>query len=271
MPLTKHSWAVNDIIEPAMPKGDGTDMSYADVDTVQRNMIGRRFLTWDGRIFRYSKSLGTIYSGFGAANIFPASNLGAVIPAAAAVGDRIISVTVGASAGYGADGAVAENELIGGYVTCGHGESIANTRRIEANTAVATGGGTMLVLLDAPIANAMTVSSSYVEVWPNPYKYLSNGSVLSGYLAFMCVPAVTVATGKYFWGQTRGPCWCVPGGGDGSPGDTASDRTVYFVGDGSVNAGYALTIETGYQKAGYIIDRTASGTSAGPLVMLELE
>ncbi len=87
----------------------------------------------------------------------------------------------------------------------------------------------------------------------------------------MCVPNYPATTGYNFWGQTEGPCWVVPGGADATPGDTANDRTAYFVGDGSVNFGTSLVVESGYQKAGYCIDPTVSGTSAMPLVFLQLE
>ncbi len=67
-----------------------------------------------------------------------------------------------------------------------------------------------------------------------------------------------------------GPCWCTPGGADSTPGDSANDRSVVFVGDGSVNGVTAITLENGYQVAGFIIDPTEVGTGCMPLVMLQI-
>jgi hypothetical protein len=224
--------------------------------------------TWDGKLFRYCHSLGTLLSGFGAANIAPA-NIAGDLPVAVSVGQREIIVTIASGDGYAGNGLIAKDELEGALLVCGHDETAAvQNRTILANTAVAIGGGTCRVLLDYPIANAMT-TVSYCEIVLNPYRYLSKG--VYEYHAFMCVPAVNASSGYNFWGQTRGPAWVCPGGGDQTPGDTANDRTAYFVGDGSVNFGYALTVESGYQRAGYCIDATASGTSALPLIFLQLE
>ena len=236
-------------------------------ETVQRYQWGQRLITVDGRVFKYSHSLGTLLSGFGAANIAP-YNIGAVLPAAAAVGDLEVLVTIATTDGYAADGVLAKDELIGAYFIAGNGESLVQNRLILGNTAVATGGGTTTVKLDGPIANAMTISSSYCEIILNPYRYLSKG--VYEYNAFMCVPAVNSASGYNFWGQTMGPAWVVPGGVDATPGNTVNDRSMYFVGDGSVNAGTSLTLETGYQYAGFIIEQTSSALSAAPLLMLQI-
>ena len=236
-------------------------------ETTQRHAYGRAAWTWDGRLFRYSRSLGSVKSGFGAANI-AAQNIGAVIPVAADVGDWEVTVTIAGTDGHAGNGVIAKDELCGGYLVCGHGETLVNNRTIMANTAVAATGGTCRVRLDGPIAHAMTAASSYLEIVLNPHRYLSKGSY--DYQAFMGVPAVNAESGYNFWNQRRGPCWVTPGGADTTPGNTADDRTAYFVGDGSVNFGYALTIEDGYQEAGYCIDNTA-GVSALPLIFLTLE
>jgi len=236
--------------------------------TTQRHAYGRRFITWDGKYYKYCHSLGTLLAGFGAANI-GASNISAAIPAATAVGDREILITIASGDGHAGDGIIAENELLGAQIVFGHGaESLANNRTIMANTAVPSGGGTCRVLLDMPCANVMTAASSWVEVCLNAYRYTSKGAL--EYNAFVCVPIKGCTTGYNYWGQTAGPCWICPGGGDATPGNTVNDRTAYFVGDGSVNFGTSLTIETGYQIAGFCIDQTSAALSAQPNVMLTL-
>jgi hypothetical protein len=87
----------------------------------------------------------------------------------------------------------------------------------------------------------------------------------------MGVPLVNCPSGYYGWFQTKGRAWLCPGGVDATPGNTVNDRTAFFVGDGSVNFGTSLTLETGYQMAGYCVDTTAGPVSALPCIQLMLE
>lgn len=244
---------------------------FAVLQTTQAHPYGRRYLTWSGKVFKYCRSLGTLYAGYGAANIANATIarlINSVTPAAYVAGQQQIVITIAATEGYAGNGVIAENELVGSEIVIGHGgAALTEERTIMGNSAVAALGGTCQILLDEPLDLAHDAGVA-CECPLNPYRYLSKGSL--EYNAFMCVPRVAVTTGYNFWGQTGGPCWCVPGGGDASPGDTANDRTAYFVADGSVNFGYALTIESGYQRAGYCIDTSVSGTGAMPLIMLDL-
>lgn len=240
--------------------------------TTKLAIPGTRSMTWDGRVFKYGYSKSAVKSGFGVYNDVGAGCItGANAPATWAIGDTRVAITIGATDGYGADGAIAENELVGAYVVAGHDElAVVQNRMIIANTAVAAGGGTCYITLDGAVTNTIT-TSGYVETVLNPYGYLKGGqAAATDYKAWMGIPSVNAATATYFWLQTWGPCWVTPGGSDTTPGDTADDRTAYFVGDGSVNFGYALTVESGYQKAGFCIDSTASGTSAMPLIMLQI-
>lgn len=247
------------------------DLSLGSVTTTQKYLYGTRYITWDGRVFKYSHSVGTLYAGYGAANILFGTTsqlINSVTPAAYAANDTKILVTVASTEGYAGDGVVAENELAGGYIVFGHGSATTTeSHMIMHNTAVASGGGATWVTLDYPVIVAHAAGVA-CECPGNPYRYLSKGNY--EYNAFMCVPITAASSGYDFWGQTWGPCWCVPGGSDSSPGDTANDRTAYFVGDGSVNFGYSLTVESGYQKAGFCMDCTESGTSAMPLVCLQI-
>ena len=240
-------------------------LGYASEETVQRADYGARVITNDGRVFKYCKAKAAVKSGFGAANDAPQNISDATVTAA--VGDLEVGVTIAAGDGAAADGAIAENELRGGYFVAGHGATAAvQNRMIEKNTLVAAGGAECTLTLDFPIADAL--AAAFCELVLNPYRYLSNGAL--EYNAFMCVPAVNADAAENFWGQTWGPCWVVPGGGDNTPGDSVDDRMVYFVGDGSVNGGTAIDEERGHQVAGFIIDETGIGTGALPLVMLQI-
>jgi len=252
---------------------NGTGLGPYALETTQRHVYGRKAMTWDGRVFKYCRSVGTLYAGYGAANTANGSSntiarlINSVTPAAISIGDIKTTITIAASEGYAGDGAVAADELQGAYVVLGHGSATTTENRMIVGNTVVSGGGTTTVEVDYPFAVAHDAGVA-CELPLNPYRYLSKGNL--EYNAFMCVPVVPCTTGYNFWGQTWGPAWVVPGGSDTSPGDTANDRTMYFVGDGSVNGGYALTVESGYQKAGFIIDPTVSGSSAMPLLMLQI-
>ena len=246
-------------------------LSYYTTDTTKRFEYGQGGMTWDGKVFRYSLATATLSVGYGAfngANATVSRLINSVTPVAYVAGQRQIKVTIAATEGQSGNGVVATNELIGALIVIGHGaQATAETRTVMGNTAVASGGGTTTVTLDYPLALAHTAGVA-CELPLNPYRYLINASE---YASVMCVPNIYVTTGYNFWGQTRGRCWCVPGGGDPTPGNTVNDRMAYFVGDGSVNFGTAITIETGYQFAGFCVDTTESGTSAMPVIQLMLE
>jgi len=234
------------------------------IETAQRFVFGQRLLTVDGRVFKYGHAIGDLLAGFGAANIAP-QNL--MDNPTVVVGDRTIAFTVESTMGYAAGGLIAKDELIGGYLVIGHGTSKVQNFMITGNTACqATSDADTIVELDHPITIAGTLFS---EIVLNPYRYLSKGSL--EYNAFMCVPAMNCAATYNFWGQTWGPCWVTPGGGDTTPGSTVDDRTAFFVGDGTVNFGNVIvSAARGHQQAGFAIETTSGSLTALPLLMLQI-
>jgi hypothetical protein len=233
--------------------------------------VGDRFVTPDGRVFRYAK-VGTagVLSSFGA-TVRASSNISVLAPAqtagCGAIGDRKVTITIAASDGRAADGVVAKDELSGGYIVLGNQGSSAQCRCILGNTVVASGGGTTVVTLDGPLTAAVTVGVTYTEILLNPYAFVEIfGGANAEYQSAIGVPAVTGTVGQYVWLQTWGPLWVVPGGGT-TPGDSVNDREVYFVGDGSINGAAHVTNENGYQVAGFIMD---SGSTTPPFIMLQI-
>lgn len=232
--------------------------------------VGDRVVTPDGRVFHYALAGGTCNPEVGAyqpiTTITNAVLPTQVSPASAAVGSDVVTVTVGATDGAASDGVVAADELRGGYVVLGNGSAQhPQMRYILGNTAVASGGGTSNLTLDAPLNLALTVSTSNVEVLMNPYDNLKGDNSGGSYVTFMGVPARVATSGQYFWLQTWGPCWITS---DGNTCDGASDRMIYFVANGSVVSGADATIENGYQFAGVAMDASSSGNSNAPFVML---
>lgn len=267
---------LNWIASPKDAEGNLNLGIYAE-ETVQRYIYGTRHITWDGRVFKYGWAETALRASFGAANYTNnATQNGAALPYAIVAGDRKIFITIANTNGF-EGGAIAENELAGGYIGIQCTDCPATTRCIVANDYVSTAGGVIQLTLDAPIPQAYPTSGSWADMVLNPYHYLGNieGSSNLGFQAWMGVPVNDVTTDHNCWIQTWGPCYVVAGGGDSTPGDTAGDRTVFFVGDGSINGGNAVTIESGFQQAGFIIDATATvaGASAGgavPMVMLQI-
>jgi len=247
--------------------GDNVLGIYTE-ETTQRYVCGTRLTTWDGRVFKYSRCITACLAGYGAQNDSGIINMNVALNQNTVVGDRTVSWLLDAGAGYGLDGTVAEDELAGAYIIMGHGATDVRMNRLIMSNEAGINGDAIELVLDGPCSDAATTPFS--EILLNPYRYLTR-NVNGVYLSVMCVPAVNVDALEYFWGQTWGPCWLVPGGADATPGNTAEDRQVYFVGDGSTNGGKALSgAVEGEQKAGFIIDSTVGASNAAPFVMLQL-
>lgn len=247
--------------------------------------VGDRVTTPDGRVFRYSKANGIQYPQGGSYNPLKTIDV-AVAPAQATgaglVGSRTLTITKAATAGVAGDGVIAENELAGGYVVIGNGSGQApQMRGIVANPASAAGAASLTITLDAAITplyisgtayQLVTVGTTTIETYYNPYANLKNGLVTStDYASFLGVPAVYCTTGQYFWLQTWGACWITS---NSVTCDQANDRDIYFVGNGSVVSGYDVTFTADhplkFQKAGYALDASSSGSSNAPMVMLQI-
>jgi hypothetical protein len=228
---------------------------------------GKRLMTFDGRVFKYSGSKTALLSSYGAFNYTTvATQNGAVLPYATVAGDKKIKITIANTNGYGG-GAIEKDELVGGYIEIQEGAGSAVTRMIVANDYVSTAGGVITVTLDGPLVAAYT-TSAWADMVLNPYRYLGRGNLPCN--AVMGVPTINRTSTYNGWIQTWGPCYVVGGGDSTVMGKADSNRTVYFVGDGTVNSGLTLVVESGYQAAGFIIDSTSSSVAAVPLVMLQI-
>jgi hypothetical protein len=244
--------------------------------------IGDRVVMPDGRVFRYSLAGGTIRSEFGVC-IPDLSITNAVAPAqsviqtavqgvtvtAGAAGASVVTITVGATDGKASDGVVAADELRGGYVVVANGTSQhPQFRGITGNTAVAANGGSCDVYLDAPLVAAVTVATTNIEAYLNPYGNVKGmNAVNSAYVTCIGAAAVdNVTSGQYFWVQTWGPVWLTS---NAITGEAANGRDIYINTDGSVR-GQTGTTYAGYQRIGTGLDKSASNASNGPNIMLQI-
>jgi len=269
---TSQNYPFNPLQWPASPHdftGDNNLGVYCD-DAAQRYIAGTRHITWDGKVFKYSKSYSAaLLSGFGAGNASNTCNIN-VTGATVTAGDRTTVLAADSTCGVAADGVLADKELVGGYWITGHGVSTVQTRTIIDTEGVSVSGvgGNITLTLDGPVSN--TLATPFTEVVLNPYRYLIRGNV-GGYSSIMGVPAANRTAAYWGWIQTWGPCWITPGGDSGSIGDTGEERMTYFVGDGAVNGAVELSGGVaGYQPAGCILDSTTGATDALPLIMLQL-
>lgn len=270
--MSKHqTLPFNPIIWPAVPHDFAGDnqLGYYTTETTQRYVWGTRGITWDGKVYRYGRAKGTVHAGYGAVNaasIDVSDLINSNHTLTINVGDRSVLVTVAAGEGYD-NGAIAEDELAGAMFVVGQGAAATTeTRTVIGNEYVAAAGGTIMVYVDHPFAIKHT--TGFMELPLNAYGYLAkkNNQVAS----VMGVPNVIAAAGQNLWIQTWGLCWCVPGGGDADIASTADNRECVFVGDGSVNGSNIITLENGFQRAGFVTDSSEDGTGCMPMVMLQI-
>lgn len=244
-----------------------------DLSTIKdpRFYCGDRVILPDGRVFRYAKSGSAgLNGGFGAAFWRPFTFNGGT-SGATAVGDTTLKVTLdaGAITNFGSD--ITEDGLRGGYFS--QPDTTTPTfRQIIGNSA--GGDGDIITLyLDAPVKRAM-VTASFCEFIANVWEDLrgtgGTGAGESGtdYISFAGIPATTVAaTATYFWVQTWGPCWMTP---NQPVADAATRRDVFFRQDGAIISGGDITVENGYQRCGFVLDKTGSGSDNPPYIMLQV-
>jgi hypothetical protein len=271
----------------------GSEVSVADqpnwgylyvASTVRdpRFQVGDRVVTPDGRAFRYALAGGTIRSEFAVCDPnFSITN--AVAPAQSTLtstilgvnttvglaGSMVVTITVGATDGKAADGVVALDEMRGGTVVIGNGTNQhPQIRGIIGNSAVAAGGGSMDVYLDAPLTAAVTVATTNIEAYLNPYDGVKSMNVVnSAYVTCLGASALdNVTVGQYFWVQTWGSTWLTS---DSNTGKAANGRDLYINTDGSLR-GQSSTTYAGYQRIGVGLDKSTSGASNGPNVMLQI-
>lgn len=245
--------------------GGGGSQNLHEVSTTKKYNLGTRLITGDGRVFKYGLAGGTLVpdNGVCSANI---QQIGySSIAVAAAIGATSISITAGETAGAAADGVIAENELAGGYfVSFTASVATCQRRLILSNEAVASGGGTLVVVLDEGLHIALT-TSDHAECMASPYYNLQSGNDISKPIVGVPVCAATV--GQYCWIQTWGPCWVSPQATVGASGH----NQVVFRHDGSLDDhDYSEAYATYAQHAGFVLSSAASGAQAAPFIMLQI-
>lgn len=229
----------------------GLQLGPYAVETTQRYVWGTRYLMWDGRVFKYAKSISALKS-YHLSGTEDDAPIGNVTSLGAALGSRSINVTM--------DGR-SEDDLAGGYMYI-FDTTIDNSvgRGIVGNDA--TSGTETIVHLDYPLAVEVTTSDGNT-IFENPYMEIRSGD---NYVTYMGVAASPVsASGNNFWLQTYGCCHV-------SGGETitkaASDNRDLVGGPGGCL--WKLSSHDHWQRIGQQLTGSAT-MNEGPIIMLQLK
>lgn len=242
------------------------DLGIYAIDTVQRFRFGTRYLTDDGRVFKFGKAGGTLNPDLGCHSYVAQHVAYATVAASTAVGVIDFKIDVAASDGAAASGVIAVDELQGGYVIIFPHSSNSMHRYIEGNTVVASGGGEMTLTVDAPLNIATVVDVTHAECMASPYSDVRN--LTTGLRSVIGIPTVPATASTYTWLQTWGPCWVAP---QGEVGDAAHDAQVVFRHDGSIDEhDYSDAYVTKQQHAGFIMSHATAGTQGAPFIFLQI-
>jgi len=217
-------------------------------ETTQRFVYGTRYITWDGRVFKYYNAGASCYSYHGCGSNEVACVGYVVLPVGVDAGQNHVVVTLGSRT---------EDDLAGGYAI------VYDKSSTDGNINVAIVGNsdtttTTDLYLDSNLPVALLVSD-YIEVFENPYRECIETT--DSYMYWTGVPMVNTTVGQKGWQQTWGPC-VVTGGEDvGAP---AADSRLLVWGS---NAGlYKVATKESAQIAGSIV--TGSSAAYGPLIYL---
>jgi len=251
-----------------------TDYGLYVADGTQRFCFGQRFLTNDGRVFKYAKAGGSLNIDLLAQSVVAQHISYSTAAVAAKAGDRKVSVAVAVTDGAAGGGAIAKDELAGGYIVIFSDVVATMNRGIVGNTAVAAGGSTTVIIeVDRPLHVAVTAATSFHEVMASPYSSIKASTTGDRNRGFVGLPMVEATSGQCLWIQTWGPCWVAPQGDLGAAADANQAVARY---DGSIDVHMNASAEggTGYnypqQHVGFVLSHAPAGTQGAPFVMLQI-
>jgi hypothetical protein len=219
-------------------------------ETTKRYVFGTRYITWDGRVYRYTYASATVYSYHGAASLADGVVAYTANPVATAAGAMAVTATLASRS---------EDDLAGGNMVIFDASGTDTTYNIGIVGNEATVSTTTKIYLETPIPVATTVSD-YHEVFENIFSE-SSGSAYS-YNAWLGVPAVTASATYNYWCQTWGPAYI--SGGEAIDSPSSDCRTLMW---GTNNALFTNASKPYAQIAGYIMHE-GSSSIAGPMIYL---
>jgi len=255
------------IASPKDLTGDD-QLGIYSIDATQRYVLGTRYVTWDGKVYKYAKAGATLDPDLGAKS-YATQNLAYVTFGAgqtAAIGDRSLRCTFAATDGLANSGVVAENELAGGTCVLFSDTVVTQMRGIIGNTALAATGEATLYL-DAPLQAAITAATSFIEAIASPYLDVRNSQDATKSVVGIPVSAATT-TYPFCWLQTWGACWVAP---QADIGAGAYKNQAVFRDDGSIGPhDDADAVENYAQHAGFVLQTAQAGGQGAPFIMLQI-
>ena len=223
-------------------------------ETTQRFVHGTRYITWDGRVYKYmllTTGGGVSYHGVASTSEAPQSYTANAVERTA--GDRFVDIT---------KTSVTEDLYAGGMVSA-YMATIDNTTNHHIIGNDASGATYTRLYIEFPLPANLTTSDAF-EVFSNPYRAVSESTYQYG--PWVGIPCVTAATTNNIWAQTWGPALVSPV--NTSLDDAAANERMTFW---AANAGIlevdAATGAGKNQVAGYILN-AGTGGIAGPQIYL---
>lgn len=230
----------------------------------QRYPLGTILKKADGREYVYAKAGATLNTDMCAKSYNTQHVAYCAIQAVAVAGTSAIAITVGATDGVAGDGAIAANELAGGYVVVFPHSANTFVRQIIANTVEAGGGGTVTLTLDDPIPVALA-TDDHAEAMASPY--LDVRSTTENTKSVVGIPTVAATVGQYLWLLKKGVGWAAPQA-EVSVGN--NNRAIVVRHDGSIDEhDYTDANVAKGQAVGYVLQNAAGATQGAPFVMFD--
>ena len=160
-----------------------------------------------------------------------------------------------------------------------NGMTVANGHNEPNGGGVFVGSGAQLTILDStfnhnsatfPAAGGLgggVDNHGTLTISNSTFSNNSADGAGGEYVTYLGLATCEAVAGQWFWLQTYGPRWITS---NSNTCDSAMDRTIVFVGNGSVVSSNDVVVENGFQIAGYALDTSGSSASNAPMVFLTL-
>ena len=234
----------------------GSIQDIHEQSEAQNYDIGTR-LVMDDRVFRYSKAGGNLTAmKAGHCGVMPREGNCALVTYA--VGTFLMTIPVNT------EGAKATEEVGKDYWKEGYIWIQTEPKqliRIKSNPVAVNTVGLFITVtlweaLKVQVLGSGGGTDRWITAWANMYSDIVGTT--SARMSNVVVPLISVTSGRYFWGQTWGPCFGVQT--STKPGAADGDREVYFNTDGALVTGADIKSTMLAQRAGFIITNTSPWT-----------
>lgn len=188
--------------------------------------LGTLRVLQDGRMFRYAKAGTTalVAGRMGKAANPDSDHVNETVAVAAVVAYKHkIAITVTAGT------AIADGDLIGGYLLIQHGDGLGYMYGIEGNVAISATGTAMVVDLEEPLKVAVATTTE-ISLIHSPWLGVDENATQETFPCGIAPRAVTAS--HYYWCQTHGMA-CILGG---AGGETVGTMLIQSSTEGSLEA-----------------------------------